>query len=138
MTLVSFQPMRRAVHHWQARSLTCSSADCVSAADLHVGLKLTAVQLFPEMLAQRRLANLKLSGYLGLGDAKSRSTLNKRALGIGRLIFGGHFTFPIAQPRDARALGEKAGCRGKDGERTARRMLNGSFVTECAGSMGYE
>ena len=22
--------MRRAVHHWQARSLTCSSADCVS------------------------------------------------------------------------------------------------------------
>src|ERR1700731_574054 len=101
--------MRRAVHHWQARSLTCSSADCVSAADLHVGLKLTAVQLFPEMLAQRRLANLKLSGYLGLGDAKSRSTLNKRALGIGRLIFGGHFTFPIAQPRDARALGEKCG-----------------------------
>jgi hypothetical protein len=62
------------------------------------------VQLFPEMLAQRRLANFKLSGYLGLGDAKSRSTLNKRALGIGRLIFGGHFTFPIAQPRDARAL----------------------------------
>jgi hypothetical protein len=31
LTLVSFQPMRRAVHHWQARSLTCSSADCVSA-----------------------------------------------------------------------------------------------------------
>jgi hypothetical protein len=54
-----------------------------------VGLKLTAVQLFPEMLAQRRLANLKLSSYLGLGDAKSRSTLDKRALGIGRLIFGG-------------------------------------------------
>ena len=24
-------PMRWAVHHWQARSLTCSSADCVSA-----------------------------------------------------------------------------------------------------------
>ena len=30
LTLVSFQPMRREVHHWQARSLTCSSADCVS------------------------------------------------------------------------------------------------------------
>jgi hypothetical protein len=43
------------------------------------------------------LANLKLSGYLGLGDAKSRSTFNKRALGISRHIFGGHFTFPIAR-----------------------------------------
>ena len=54
-----------------------------------------------------------LSGYLGLGDAKSRSTLNERALGIGRHIFGGHFTFPITQPRDARALYAKwAPCRG--------------------------
>jgi Protein of unknown function (DUF2905) len=81
------------------------------AADLHVGLKLTAVQLFPEMLAQRRLANLKLSSYLGLGDTKGRSTLHKRALGIGRHIFGGHFTFPIAQPRDARALYGKLSLR---------------------------
>jgi hypothetical protein len=74
------------------------------AADLHVRLEGPAVQLIPEMLAQRRLANLKLSSYLGLGDTKGRSTLHKRALGIGRHIFGGHFTFPIAQPRDARAL----------------------------------
>jgi hypothetical protein len=71
--------MRRAVHHWQARSLTCSSADCVSAADLHVGLKLTAVQLFPEMLAQRRLANLKLSGYWVIPKAEALSTRERWA-----------------------------------------------------------
>ena len=41
------------------------------AADLHVRLEGPAVQLIPEMLAQRRLANLKLSGYLGLGDTKA-------------------------------------------------------------------
>jgi hypothetical protein len=139
VTLVSFQPMRRAVHHWQARSLTAHQP---IASDLHVGLKLTAygkrgkkcahilgfdraavlaglfgdagflpahaasgpplasakpdllisrlrqpihiaadphvrlegptVQLLAEMLAQRRLANLKLSGYLGLGDTRER------------------------------------------------------------------
>jgi hypothetical protein len=34
------------------------------AADLHVRLEGPAVQLIPEMLAQRRLANLKLSSYL--------------------------------------------------------------------------
>jgi hypothetical protein len=56
------------------------------------------------MLAQRRLANLKLSSYLGLGDAKSRSTLNKRALGIGRHIFGGHFTFPKGRARVIRKV----------------------------------
>src|SRR2546430_1190657 len=56
------------------------------------------------MIAQRRLANLKLSSYFGLGDAESRSALDQRAMGIGRHIFGWHFTFPIAQPRDARAL----------------------------------
>src|ERR1700731_5066563 len=77
------------------------------AADPHVRLEGPAVQLIPEMLAQRRLANLKLSSYLGLGDTKGRSTLHKRALGIGRHIFGWHFKFPIAQPRDARALYEK-------------------------------
>jgi hypothetical protein len=27
-------------------------------------------------------------------------------MGIGRHIFGWHFTFPIAQPRDARALSD--------------------------------
>jgi hypothetical protein len=37
-------------------------------------------------------------------------------MGIGRHIFGWHFTFPIAQPRDARALygkwreGESVNC----------------------------
>jgi hypothetical protein len=70
----------------------------------HVDLEFAAGQLVPEMLAQRRLTNLKLSSYLGLGDTKGRSTLHKRARGIGRHIFGGHFTFPIAQTRDARAL----------------------------------
>jgi hypothetical protein len=43
------------------------------AADLDVRLEGPAVQLIPEMLAQRRLANLKLSGYLGLGDTKAEA-----------------------------------------------------------------
>src|ERR1700731_4710093 len=73
----------------------------------HVDLEFAAAQLIPEMLAQRRLANLKLSSYLGLGDTKGRSALDQRAMGIGRHIFGWHFTFPIAQLRDARALYEK-------------------------------
>jgi hypothetical protein len=88
LTLVSFQPMRRAVHHWQARSISRLRQPIHIAADLHVRLEGPAVQLIPEMLAQRRLANLRLSGYLGLGDTKGRSTLHKRALGIGRHIFG--------------------------------------------------
>jgi hypothetical protein len=45
-----------------------------------------------------------VSGYPGLGDAESRGVLNESALVSGRHIFGGHFTFPIAQTRDARAL----------------------------------
>ena len=53
------------------------------AADLHVRLEGPAVQLIPEMLAQRRLANLKLSSYLGLSEAKSRSALDEGAL-IGK------------------------------------------------------
>jgi hypothetical protein len=45
-----------------------------------------------------------LLGDVGLGDAESRGVLNESALVSGRHIFGGHFTFPIAQTRDARAL----------------------------------
>jgi hypothetical protein len=37
-----------------------------------------AVQLFPEMLAQRRLANLKLSGYLGLWVMPKAEALSTR------------------------------------------------------------
>jgi hypothetical protein len=55
-----------------------------------------------------------------LGDTKGQSTLHKRALGIGRHIFGGHFTFPIAQTRDARALyGKWIGVLAKGGARSA-------------------
>jgi hypothetical protein len=41
---------------------------------------------------------------IGTATTKGRSALDQRALGIRRHIFGWHFTFPIAQPRDARAL----------------------------------
>jgi hypothetical protein len=44
------------------------------------------------MLAQRRLANLKLSGNFGLGETKGRSALDEGALSISRRIFGGHFS----------------------------------------------
>jgi hypothetical protein len=80
------------------------------------------------MLAQRRLANLKLSSYLGLGDTKGRSALDQRALGIGRHIFGWHFTFPIAQPRDARALyGKRGGVHVEGSLAEALRYINPAF-----------
>ena len=47
------------------------------------------------------------SGKFGLGDAKSRSVLDERALVCGRHIFGWHFPFRVAQLRDARARGGK-------------------------------
>jgi hypothetical protein len=40
------------------------------------------------MLTQRLLVDLKLSSYLGLSEAKSRSALDEGALLGGRLIFG--------------------------------------------------
>jgi hypothetical protein len=46
-----------------------------------------------KMLAQPLLADAKLLGDVGLGDTKSRSTLDEGALAIGRLIFGGHLPF---------------------------------------------
>jgi hypothetical protein len=41
-------------------------------------------------------------GYFGLGDPKSRSTLDEGALIGGRHIFGWHLPFHVAQIRDAR------------------------------------
>ena len=35
----------------------------------------------------------KLLGDVGLGEAECRGVLNERALGSGRLIFGGHLPF---------------------------------------------
>jgi hypothetical protein len=66
-----------------------------------------AAQLIPKMLAQCLLADAKLLGDVGLGETKSRGVLNERALGIGRLIFGWHLPFHVAQIRDARALDGK-------------------------------
>ena len=46
----------------------------------HVDLEFTAAQLIPKMLAQCLLADAKLLGDFGLGETKSRSALNERAL----------------------------------------------------------
>ena len=52
---------------------------------------------------------------VGLSEAESRSALDGRALVCGRLIFGWHFPFRVAQLRDARALygRDRWGCSGK-------------------------
>jgi hypothetical protein len=71
---------------------------------LHMGLEDSLVQLLVEMLAQRLLVDPQLLGDIGLSEAESRSALNERALGVGRLIFGGHFPLLIALLRDARAF----------------------------------
>ena len=55
----------------------------------HVDLEFAAVQLAPEMLAQRLLLDAKLLG--DVGDAKSRGALDEGALVCGRHIFGWHF-----------------------------------------------
>jgi hypothetical protein len=47
------------------------------------------------MFAQRLLVDLQLLGDAGLSEAESRSALDERALGIGRLLFGGHFPLLI-------------------------------------------
>jgi hypothetical protein len=60
-------------------------------------------------LAQRLLVDLELLGAVSLSEAESRSVLDERALGIGGLIFGGHFPLLIALLRDARALYGKWG-----------------------------
>jgi hypothetical protein len=65
------------------------------AADLHVRLEDAGVQLDPEMFAQRLFADAKLLGDAGLGETKSRGTLNERALGIGRLKFGWRLPFHV-------------------------------------------
>jgi hypothetical protein len=43
---------------------------------------------------------------VGLSEAESRSALDKRALSVGRHIFGGHFPLLIALLRDARVMRE--------------------------------
>jgi hypothetical protein len=60
-----------------------------------------------EMLAQRLLVDLQLLGDVALCDAKSRGTLDERALICSRFIFGWYFPFRVAQLRDARARGGK-------------------------------
>jgi hypothetical protein len=76
--------------------------------DLHVRLELAAVQFLSEMLAQRLLVDAKLLGDVGLGETKSRSILNERALGVGRLIFGWHLPFHVAQL----SFGPRTACAG--------------------------
>jgi hypothetical protein len=51
--------------------------------------------------------NLETARWRHCGRTKAAAFSTERALVSGRHIFGGHFTFPIAQTRDARALYEK-------------------------------
>jgi hypothetical protein len=52
-------------------------------------------------------ARIEVLDETGARETKSRGVLNERALGIGRLIFGWHLPFHVAQIRDARALDGK-------------------------------
>jgi hypothetical protein len=49
-------------------------------------------------------ARIEVLDETGARETKSRGVLNERALGIGRLIFGWHLPFHVAQIRDARAF----------------------------------
>ena len=52
-------------------------------------------------------ARIEVLDETGARETKSRGVLNERALGIGRLIFGWHLPFHVAQIRDARARSGK-------------------------------
>jgi hypothetical protein len=77
---------------------------------------LRAAQFLSKMLAQRLLADAKMLGDFGLGEAKSRSALDEGALFGGRLIFGGHLPFlslcfPHRPPPAAARTGPPRGAR---------------------------
>jgi hypothetical protein len=90
-----------------ASSRTRSSLDLISSTRVlpavMIDLELAAAQLAPEMLAQRLLADAKLLGDVGLGDAKSRGVLNESA-GQRSAHIRRSLTVPVALLRDARAL----------------------------------
>src|ERR1700731_1437113 len=79
-------------------------------------------------------ARIEVLDETGARETKSRGVLNERALGIGRLIFGWHLPFHVAQIRDARALDgtEIAERLGIDEKTLRKAQVLPSIATACA------
>ena len=67
----------------------------------------TCVEFIVENGGVREFGLIEVLDETGARETKSLGVLNERALGIGRLIFGWHLPFHVAQIRDARALDGK-------------------------------
>src|ERR1700731_3743956 len=75
-------------------------------------------------------ARIEVLDETGARETKSRGVLNERALGIGRLIFGWHLPFHVAQIRDARALEGKLYAFDFDPSKLEHHGLDNELVEE--------
>src|SRR4029077_12800504 len=94
---------RPSVQYFAASSRTRSSLDFISSATVLPAVMSTLN--LPLLSSSRKCLRSVFSSIPNCWAMSAyRSVLDKRALSVGRHIFGWHFPFRVAQLRDARAL----------------------------------